>query len=146
MRKIFTTVAALLFIANLYGQTSSDAIDFSRVMYQGTAKSTGMADALGAVGGDQTSICINPAGMGLYRSNELNMSLGFLCNTSKSSYYDNDETTNRLRLNIPNIGFVSTREKSNYSFVRFTQFGISLNRTNDYNIFNNARGLNPRQL
>ena len=143
MRKIFTTVAALLFIANLYGQTSSDAIDFSQVMYQGTAKSTGMADALGAVGGDQTSICINPAGMGLYRSNELNMSLGFLCNTSKSSYYDNDETTNRLRLNIPNIGFVSTREKSNYSFVRFTQFGISLNRTNDYNIFNNARGLNP---
>ena len=143
MKRFFTTIVATLFIANLFGQTSSDAIDFSRVMYQGTAKSMGMASAMGAIGGDQTSICINPAGMGLYRSNELNMSLGLLLNNSQSSYYNNNATSNRFRINIPNFGFVSTREKSNYGFVRFTQFGISFNRTNDYNIFANARGLNP---
>lgn len=143
MRRVFTTIAFILFIANLFGQTSSDAIDFSQVMYQGTAKAMGMANALGAVGGDQTSICINPAGMGLYRSSELNMSLGGLCNTMRSAYYGSDETSSKFRMNIPNVGFVSTTEKSNYSFIRFTQFGISLNRTNDYNMFSTTRGLNP---
>lgn len=143
MRRIITTITSLFFTAALFGQTSSDAIDFSQVMYQGTAKATGMASALGAVGGDQTSICINPAGMGLYRNSELNMSLGLLCNTTKSSYYDNSEIANRFRLNIPNVGFVASTEKSNYRFIRFTQFGISLNRTNDYNILTNAIGFNP---
>lgn len=133
----------MLLMAPIFCQTSSDAIDFSQVMYQGTAKATGMASALGAVGGDQTSISINPAGMGIYRSNELNMSLGVLCNTSKSSYYGTDETSNRFRTNIPNLGFVTAQEKSNFSFIRFTQWGISLNRTNDFNLYSVARGLNP---
>ena len=143
MRRIISAITILFFVTTLFGQSSSDAIDFSQVMYQGTAKATGMANALGAVGGDQTSICINPAGMGLYRSNELNMSLGLLCNTLQSSYYGTDETSSKFKMNIPNVGFVTTKEKSNYDFIRFTQFGISLNRTNDYNLFSKVRGLNP---
>lgn len=142
MKRVITAIISLLFIANLSGQTSSDAIDFSQVMFQGTAKATGMASALGAVGGDQTSICINPAGMGLYRSSELNMSLGLLCNTANSSHYGTDETSSRFRANIPNLGFVATTEKSNFGFIRFTQWGISLNRTNDFNIYAKARGFN----
>lgn len=143
MRRVFTTIAAILLVANMLGQAPSDAIDFSQVMYQGTAKATGMASALGAVGGDQTSICINPAGMGIYRESELNMSLGMLCNATSSSYYGTDKNASRFRVNIPNIGLVTTRERSNYDFVRFTQFGISLNRTNDYNLLGQARGFNP---
>ena len=103
-----------------------------------------LGGAMGAIGADMTAICINPAGMGVYRSNELAMSMGLADNTSQSTYYGNKESLqSKAIVNIPNIGYVSTKEKSNYGKLRFTQFGISLNRTNDYNSIAFASGFNP---
>ena len=48
-----------------------------------------------------------------------------------------------MRLTIPNIGWVNAKQRSNYRPLRFTQFGIGLTRTNDYNIHSFAKGLNP---
>lgn len=118
-------------------------MNFSQVFYQGTAKSMALGSAMGAVGADMTAICINPAGMGIYRSNELTMSMGLADNTSRSTYYGNKENLqSKAIMNIPNIGYVSTTEKSNYGKLRFTQFGISLTRTNDYNSTAFASGFN----
>ena len=102
-----------------------------------------MGNALGAVGGDMTATNINPAGMGIYRSNELTASLNLMDNFHTSDYYGTRSTGNAFRLSIPNIGWVSTKQRSNYRGVRFTQFGITLNRHNDFNMHTLARGINP---
>ena len=131
-------------VITAFGQGSDDARIFSQSFYQGTAKSMALGGAMGAIGADMTAICINPAGMGVYRSNELAMSMGLADNTSQSTYYGNKESLqSKAIVNIPNIGYVSTKEKSNYGKLRFTQFGISLNRTNDYNSIAFASGFNP---
>ena len=127
----------------LSAQGSSDACRFSQTYYQGTAKALGMGNALGAVGGDMTAICINPAGMGLYRSSEFTMTLGLSDNYQTSSYYGTKENANKMRLSIPHLGFVITKQKSNYKPMRYSQFCIGLTRTNDYNIHTYASGLNP---
>ena len=143
MKRILITAIVLLFAIATFGQGADDAILLSHTYYQGTAKAMSMGNAMGAVGGDMTSICINPAGMGIYRSNEFTTTLSLMDNYNVSSYYETDNGGNKMRLSIPNIGFVSTKQKSNYRPLRFTQFGIGLTRTNDFNMRTLSKGINP---
>ena len=143
MKRILTTVIALTFVAAAFAQGSDDACLFSQTYYQGTAKAMGMGNAMGAVGGDMTSICINPAGMGIYRSNEFTTTLSLQDNYYLSTYYGSEGKANKLRLSIPNFGFVSARQRSNYRKLRFAQWGIGLTRTNDYNLHTYSHGINP---
>ena len=144
MKHTLLILLAAFSVVSAFGQGSDDARIFAQTFYQGTAKSMALGGAIGAIGADMTAISINPAGMGVYRSNELTMSMGLADNSSRSTYYGNKESLqSKSNLNIPNIGYVSTKEKSNYGKLRFTQFGITLNRTNDYNSIAFASGFNP---
>ena len=141
-RTVILAIATLLAVASS-AQTVDDACLFSQTYYQGTGKALGMGNALGAVGGDMTSVSINPAGLGIYRSNELTMSLNLLDNYHQSSYYGSSTDGNKFRISIPNIGWVTTKQRSNYQALRYTQFGIGLTRTNDFNLETLAKGINP---
>ena len=103
----------------------------------------GMGNALGAVGGDMTAVCINPASMGIYRSDEITTSFNLLDNYSTSNYYGTSNGANRMRFTIPNMGYIHTKQRSNYKALRYTQFGITYTRLNDYNQHTYARGINP---
>ncbi len=143
MKRALTTLITILALVPLLGQGVDDAYQFSQTYYQGTAKALGMGNALGAVGGDMTAICINPAGMGIYRSSELTMTLSLADKHQNAIYYGTTESTNKIRFSIPNFGFVKANQKSNYKPLRFTQFCIAFNRTNDYNLHSFASGINP---
>lgn len=143
MKKTLTIAIVLLTYIAASAQGVDDASLYSQTFYQGTAKALGMGNALGAVGGDMTAININPASMGIYRSNEITMSVNLLDNYHKSNYYGTEKEGNQMRFSIPNVGFVGVKERSNYRGLRFTQFGIGLTRTNDFNMFTNAKGINP---
>ena len=143
MKKTLATAIAILSFVAAFAQGTDDAFLFSQTCYQGTAKAMGMGNALGAVGGDMTSICINPAGMGIYRSDEFTTTLSLMDNYHSSTYYGSNNGGNKMRLSIPNIGFVGTKQKSNYRPLRYTQFGIGLTRTNDFNMHALSKGINP---
>ena len=143
MKRTITTILALLSIIAGFAQGSDDAILFSQTYYQGTAKAMGMGNALGAVGGDMTSVNINPAGMGVYRSNEFTTTLSLMDNYNTSTYYGTYDAANKMRLSIPNVGYVSAKQRSNFRPLRFTQFGIGLTRTNDFNTNTLCKGINP---
>ena len=143
MKRILTTILTFLFLAPVFGQGSDDACLFSQTYYQGTAKGLGMGNALGAVGGDMTSVSINPAGMGIYRSSELALTLSLVDNYHTSNYYGNPTNGNKIRFSIPNLGYVWTKQRSNYRPLRYTQFGVMLNRLNDFNTHTFAKGINP---
>ena len=143
MKKILTIAFVLLIPVALFAQGVDDANLFSQTYYQGTAKALGMGNAMGAVGGDMTAVCINPAGMGIYRSSEITASLNLLDNYSTSTYYGDKKDGNIFRFSIPNLGFVFAKERSNYKALRYTQFGFGLTRTNDFNMRTNALGINP---
>ena len=143
MKKILTIAFVLLIPVAMFAQGVDDASLYSQTYYQGTAKALGMGNAMGAVGGDMTAVCINPAGMGIYRSNEITASLNLLDNYSNSTYYGDKKDGNIFRFSIPNLGFVFAKERSNYKALRYTQFGFGLTRTNDFNMRTNALGINP---
>jgi hypothetical protein len=105
-------ILAVSFVATIscaYAQNETDALKYSENFLGGTARSQGVAGAFGAVGADFSSVLINPAGLGLYRRNEANMSLGLEYNNSNTSYLGNSSSDFRTNLNIPNFGFVGTK-------------------------------------
>ena len=143
MKRITIIALALTCSIATFSQNADDAALYSQVFYQGTAKSMGMGNAMGAVGGDMTSVCINPAGMGIYRSDEFTTSFNLLDNYSNTYYYGTSNGTNKMCLSIPNIGYVHAKQRSNYKALRYTQFGFGLTRTNDFNLHALSKGINP---
>ena len=68
---------AIVILCTLVGTTSASAqnlYDAARLMgndLNGTARFVGMGGAMGALGGDISTMGTNPAGMGIYRSNDV---------------------------------------------------------------------------
>ena len=136
-------IPLLLFANGLHAQGVDDAIFLAQTQYEGTARSMAMGNATGAMGGDLTAVCINPAALALYRSSEFTFSTGIQQVHIGSSYYGTQDSGNRLRLSIPNVGFVMGGQTSNYKPLRYLFLGFGLTRTNDFNYRSTAQGLNP---
>ena len=78
MKKIITLAAlGLLIAAPMSAQTVYDAAKITNKDLNGTARFVGMGGAMGALGGDISTIGTNPAGIGVYRSNDAMVSFGF---------------------------------------------------------------------
>lgn len=144
MKTQLKLIIPLLFLSvGLHAQGVDDAVFFSQTRYEGTARSMAMGNATGAMGGDLTATCINPAALGLYRGSEFTFTTGLQRVTTLSSYYGTNDSDHRLRLSIPNIGLVFGGEVSNYKPLRCMLFSIGLTRTNDFSYRTHASGLNP---
>lgn len=71
MKSVIVLISLILQFNFLSAQTTPDALRFSRMTGTGTARSAAMGGAFGALGGDLSSIHINPAGTGVYRKAEI---------------------------------------------------------------------------
>ena len=142
-RYIKLLIPLLLYALGLHAQGVDDAIYHAQTRYEGTARSIAMGGAVGAMGGDLTAVCINPAALGLYRGSEFTFTTGLQHANTLSSYYGTNDSNSRLRLSIPNIGIVMGGDVSNYKPLRYLQFSIGMTRTNDYSYRSLAHGLNP---
>lgn len=81
--------SALLLITGSYlsAQTHDNALRFSTETLDGTARYQAMGGAFGAVGADYGSLRQNPAGLGLFRSNEIQGTISFGQNLDKATWY-----------------------------------------------------------
>lgn len=141
--KILILSALLSIGLGLHAQGVDDAILNSQVMYEGTARSMAMGNATGAVGGDLTAVCINPAGLGLYRSQEITFSLAPQYHFCITDYYGTSHYTQKLRATVPSMGLVIAAESSNYKPLRYFQLSIGMTRTNEFSYRQQTKGLNP---
>ena len=97
----------------------------------GTALSTGMGGATGAIGGDFTSASINPAGLGFYRQSEWGISTGFAIASSTSAYLGTSDDDRKVNFNIPNIHLVAYSPNANRMKTKgwlSTTFSIGYNK------------------
>lgn len=127
------TLTALSF--NLAGQTTDDALRLSLARPSGTARSMSLGNAMGALGGDFSSLSINPAGIAVYRSSEFTFTPALHLNQSSTNYYGTPGVDEKLKLSIQQIGYVGTfkpvREAS--TGIVSTHFAIGYNRSNSFN-------------
>lgn len=135
-RFILSTTILLGIAGQSSAQEEADALRYSTLIPQGTARSLGIGSALGAIGGDFTSLSVNPAGIGVYRSSELSFTPSLKLNSTNSTYTGaaiNDDAT---RFNINNFGvvFTSAAEGRRYKNSKWkaASFGFGINRMADF--------------
>lgn len=128
MKKITSILSILLiFSALAQAQGEIDAQRFSREDLNGTARAMSMGGAFGALGGDQTGVSINPAGIAVYRSSEIVGTLNL--DNERSSV--GDYNANRTRFNMDNLGFVGYFPLRNDVFP-LVNFGFSYNKLKSF--------------
>ncbi|MDE6173655.1 MAG: TonB-dependent receptor, partial [Bacteroides sp.] len=76
-RKMILAIFSLLVSAGMNAQTIYDVTKMTEKDLNGTARFVGIGGAMGALGGDISTIATNPAGIGIYRSNDATVSFGF---------------------------------------------------------------------
>ena len=89
--KFWALYILLLFgLASIHAQTSSDILRYSFLNPQGTARAMGIGGAIGGLGGDFTSLSINPAGIGGYWKSEFMITPTFMSNNTRASLNSGD--------------------------------------------------------
>lgn len=118
-------------------QDLNDAYRFSRQELTGTARFVGMSGAFGALGGDLSSLKINPAGSAVFLTNHAAFSLDQNFNNISTSFgtlsMQSDETRRR-NFDLPQAGMVFVfRNNDENSAVNKITFGINYDRTFNHN-------------
>ena len=141
MKRIFLiiTILAPMF---LMAQTDSDLFDFSSIYYQGTAKSSAMGNAMGAVGGDFSAITINPAGLGLFRKSTFLFTPEFYAISTEANYKGDNNSDRAFKLPLNNIGLTWTQDIDN-SVLKSVSFAIGINKLSNYAYNTYVNGNNP---
>ena len=86
-------------------QSAIDAYSLSQGDLRGTARFMSMAGAFGALGGDLSTLNQNPAGIGVYRSSEIGVTVDFDMQSMKT---DNFYKDNHTHVYCNNFGYVGS--------------------------------------
>ncbi len=146
MKKIFlTTMIGILTVVSSFAQNEMDALRFSMMQNGGTARFSSMGGAFGALGGDFSTLSLNPAGLGIYRSSEITITPSIGYQSIESSLFGNIEDDLKYNFNLNNIGVVfaiPVGSKTDAGGWRFVNLGFGLNRHNNFNSRWAAEGFN----
>src|SRR6478672_2063675 len=74
----------------LYAQTPEEALRLGWNNSGGTARYRAIGGAMGSLGGDITAAYVNPAGLGLYKTNEFVLSPAFSFSNVKGNFRGTD--------------------------------------------------------
>ena len=135
MKRIIIISLSFFIASSLFSQTATDALRYSRLFYEGSARFQGLGGAFGAVGADFSVTATNPAGIGLYKSSEFSFTPSVLISNSSSDYNGMKGVDNKGNFGMGDLGVVFTipaPAKNNGGFRSFT-VGFGVNRQNDFN-------------
>ena len=112
--------------------TPSDLFELSQTTFSlGTARSMAMAGAFTSLGADLTSMAINPAGLGMYRHNEISITpLMSFARAENNAPAFNSNSKNRF--SIGNFGFTANVYEGSGPLVS-VNIGFGYNRLQDLN-------------
>lgn len=134
MKKIITlaTLGLMITAAPIVAQTVYDAAKITNKDLNGTARFVGMGGAMGALGGDISTIGTNPAGIGIYRSNDAMVSFGLSAYGTESNYMGNKINSDKVRASFDNAGFVLATKIGNATTLHYVNFGFNYHRAKSF--------------
>jgi hypothetical protein len=130
MKAKYIMAIALLAVTKLYAQEPADALRYSWLTQNGTARNQAIGGAGASLGGEFTSLFINPAGLGFYKTNEFILTPAYSLKNANSTYLNTSEKDNNNNFNIGASGllFSSPSQKGKGGFA----FAIGVNKIADF--------------
>jgi len=123
-------------------QDITDALRYSQDNMNGTARFRSMSGAFGALGGDLSSISINPAGSAVFSNNQMGLTLTNYNVKNNSTYFgtNTSDSDNSFELNQAGGVFIFKNQSNDWS-----KFSIAVNYENTNNFDNSvfSAGANP---
>lgn len=143
MKKYILGLVSLTISGFVQAQIPEDALKFSWQVPQGTARIQAIGGAVGALGGDISSLYVNPAGLGFYKTAEFVLSPGLgVVNNIKGNYYNTEsKITGDNVLTLGPTGVVIGNGPTRYKN-RNSALAIAINRTANFNNRTYYSGLN----
>lgn len=135
MNKIFQKTGLLLLAAGFAAQASAqsavEALKLTDTDLIGSARFVSMGGAFTSLGGDISTLSQNPAGIGVYRSNEVVTTLTISPQSTRVDNLPGNNRNSKTRVNFDNLGFVGTFNLRG-SMLRNINFGVAYNSRKNY--------------
>lgn len=112
---------------------ASDFAELSRTHLFGTARAMGMGGAFTSLGADLTSMALNPAGLGMYRSSEFSFTPLVAVSHAATDGTATWQNNNKTRFAFANIGVALNVFESGSGALTSLTVGLGLNRIADFN-------------
>jgi hypothetical protein len=132
MKTKYIIAIALLAITKTYAQEPADALRYSWLTQNGTARNQAIGGAGVSLGGEFSSLFINPAGLGFYKTSEFVITPGYSLKDFKSTYKNNRAASNNNNFNLGASGLLFSSSSPDKKIKSFT-FAIGVNRMADFN-------------
>ena len=84
--KKYLLLLFILPVCKLFAQVPEDAIHYSWLPHNGTARNMAIGGVMGSLGGDLSALYVNPAGIAFFKTKELVLSPGLAFNNNKASF------------------------------------------------------------
>ena len=140
IKKGMMAVGSLLLAMSVNGQNAYDAERLLGNDLNGTARFIGMGGAMGALGGVISVMGTNPAGIGIFRSNDFSVSLGFNNTGTSSTFNGTSMKEDKTRASFDQLGFVYTYKVGNTTSLRYVNFGFNYHKSKNFNRLFSAGG------
>jgi long-subunit fatty acid transport protein len=126
-------VLFILSSSYLFAQTPDDALRTAWFTQNGSGRNTATGGVMGSLGGDITANHVNPAGLGLFKTNEFVISPGFNLNNNKLNYRGTDTNVQKNNFNYGATGIILSSASNNNRKWTSSAFAISVNQVANYN-------------
>lgn len=108
----------------------------------GSARNIATGGVMGSLGGEITANHVNPAGIGLFKTNEFVLSPGFLLNNNKFKYRGSDTLNNKNSFGYGASGIILSTGVNRKSKWTSSAFALSVNQLASYNNRIQFKGFN----
>lgn len=117
----------------LSAQTQYDAARLIDSDLNGTARFVGMGGAMGALGGDISTLSTNPAGAALFRSNEVSMSLGVNGDATETDFVGTVNNDKSTRMSFDQLGIIFSSKFDDSSSLNYFNYGFNFHKKRNFN-------------
>lgn len=148
MKKLLLATTTLFAVSSAVAQydinTAQDAVKYATDNLTGTARFRAMGGAFGALGGDASSINVNPAGSAIFSYNSGSASASSYNRSNGANFYGNHNTKNDNNFDLNQLGmFLVFNNGKENAFMN--KFAVGFNYENTQTFYNsiNIIGNNP---
>ncbi|HRP90092.1 MAG TPA: hypothetical protein PKX92_08635 [Edaphocola sp.] len=144
-KKLFPVllISSFTFLGNnTNAQDFSDVLRYSSLKTGTTARTLAIGGAAGSLGADYSAASVNPAGLGVYRQNQIIVTPYLSLNNTSGKYIGQTAHDNNTAFKLRSLAMVLNQSNSERSGWKGLTFAVGVNKLADFNTNSTIQGIN----
>ena len=146
MKHFFKAIPLFFFFSSVNAQNLEDALRYSTLDFNGTARFTAMGGAFGALGGDFSALENNPAAGSVFEYTQFNITASTIQNKNNTNYFQNSYEINNSDLEFDQAGFAFVLKNTDQGPWTKIAFAFNYQKTANFDSAFEAEGYNQNGI